>query len=74
MPDYPVTVYTIFTSYEGRHEKHQRIAAAHRRRTRDHRNFLDGLERGELGLSGQLLGNAFGLPRFLSLVERTQAQ
>ena len=74
MPDYPVTVYTIFTSYEGRHENHQRNAAADCRGTRDQRNFFDGLERGEPGLSGQLLGNAFGLPRFLSLVERTQTQ
>lgn len=81
MPDYPVTVYSTFTSYEGRHENHQRKAAAHCRRARDQRNFFDGLERGEPGLSrqrfrlsGQLLGDAFGLPRFLSLVERTQAQ
>src|SRR6266850_2006058 len=81
LPDYPVTVYTIFTSYERRHENHQRSAAAHCRRSRDQRNFFDALERGEpglsrqrFGLSGQFLGNAFGLPRFLSFVERTQAQ
>ena len=51
MPDYPVTVYTIFTSYEGRHENHQRNAAADCRGTRDQRNLFDGLGDGEPGLS-----------------------